>query len=1084
MFYHTMKSILLITALQFFYAYNLHAQKNDPTQYVNTFIGTTKSDVFTKWGNEGGTYPGAVAPSGLIQLSPETRVTDTKGYDYNDSSIYFFSCLQHSSGYPSGSSGSLFIMPVHDTVQNFQYDKCYRKFSHHNEHAQPGFYSVLFTDNNTFVEATSSVHAGMFRFTFPAHVVPKIFIGDAGKIIPFSKNSLHTSQHHAAINFSEDYSGIQQTNGGNIFTFSPASVPVIILVKISASSVSTESAQKNIEAEITNNDFDALKEKARQDWIKELSVVEIEDSSVKNKTIFYTALYHSLLLPYIISDVDGNYCGADKLIHHTNGKNEYGQFSPWDTFRSLHPLLCLLYPEKQADMILSVIDIFNQSGYLPTGPMTGNHIIPVIVDSYLKEIKGIDSALAYTAMKKSIMTGPFIQNDMASYNKKGYISFLYPESVTKTIEYAYDDWALSQFAKLVMHNKDDYNYLLKKSFGYRNLFNADELFLLPRNENEFKLQPGNSGYKEGDKWVYSYFVPHNQKDLINLMGGDKLFSERLDSALTNQQIIFDNEPVFHLPYLFNEANHNYLTQKWVRKIIDNRFNNSPGGLPGNDDLGSTSSWYVLSAMGIFPVCPGRPDYTIGSPIFNSLIIHLDNEKNFIIKSNSTAENIYVKSLSVNHEFYSQSWITHSLIIQGGEMVFDMSSSQSNNWPATNTNYIFSETKNEPKFQFLQYSVSKKKVEPDEMVWVYFSLKNTGATGTKQVKLFINNIEYDHKNCLVETGATIKDSISCRLYALGKSKIKIEGLNDTEVEIVQHKQPFTNEPEISNLITKSITRLGEKQQISFSLKNTGGLKKIFYLPEILNNLLITTDTITLSPGEQKNITQQIQIDKPGFQTITVDKTSQRFKVFQFNRDAAILDLSIDKNIKGDIIEDRSGFGNNAKIISTNNYTIHDDSLLLGKNCFIEIPNSKSLDFLGETITMMLWVYPTGEDFGLVDIFTKGDNHVLQVLGNKTLTFFAGGWGRGDCTVDLPATWKNHWHHIAGVCDGKNLMIYIDGNLKGTTKLETSVNLSVANKWIIGRNEEFPLQRIFNGYADKIKIFTEPLSKEDIISIMKE
>jgi putative alpha-1,2-mannosidase len=525
----SLKNIFLLIVLQFFLVWSLHAQKNDLIKYVNPFIGTANSDVITKWGNEGGTYPGAVAPAGFIQLSPETRIKGTSGYNYNDSSIYFFSCLNHSSGFPEGSSGQLFVMPVDDTLQKFQLSKYNRTFSHNNEHAQPGYYSVLFHDNNTLVEAVASVHTGIFRFAFPAHVIPKIFIGDAGEITVISKNVLHTSKHHAVINFSEAYRDIQQTDGGNIFSFSPTSEPVVVLLKISASSVSFESAQKNIDAEISDVGFEQLKEKTSQSWLKELSVVEIDDDNEKNKTIFYTALYHSLLIPWVISDVDGNYRGSDRMIHKTKGKNEYGKFSPWDTFRSLHPLLCLLYPDKQSDMALSMLDIFQQSGYLPTESMTGNHSIPIIVDSYLKGIKGIDSAIAYIAMKKSIITGPFIQQDMAIYNTQGYIPFSHPESVTRTVEYAYDDWALSQFAKLIMHNKEDYNSLSKKSYSYRNLFNADELFLLPRNENEFKLQPGNSGYKEGDKWVYSYFAPHNSKDLINLMGGNNLFSYSLSS---------------------------------------------------------------------------------------------------------------------------------------------------------------------------------------------------------------------------------------------------------------------------------------------------------------------------------------------------------------------------------------------------------------------------------------------------------------------------------------------------------------------------------------------------------------------------
>ena len=644
------------------------AQAKHSFQYVNPFIGTTKTRTLTNWGGEGGTYPGAVAPSGYIQLTPETRVSPTKGYDYSDSSIYFFSCLHHLSGFPNGSSGQLYVMPV-DARDSFQLYQYKRRFSHQQEKAEPGYYRVLFDDNHTLVEATASVHAGMFRFTFPTGVIPRIFIGEAGTITTPSKKVLQASRHHAVIHFNEDHVARQQVEGGHIFTFAASATgATLITLQLSASTVGFESAQKNINTELHETGFEQLRERTRNQWIKELSVVDISDNDINNKTIFYTALYHSLLVPWIISDIEGNYRGADGRIHTTKGKHEYGAFSPWDTFRTLHPLLCLLYPAKQTDMLLSMLDIYSQSGYLPVESMTGNHSIPIMVDSYLKGIKNnIDSSLAYTAMKKSIVTGPFIQPDMDVYHKQGYIPLVYPESVTRTVEYAYDDWALAQFAKQVMNNQVDYSLLLDRSYYYRNLFNPQELFLLPRNEAGFKLQPGTLGYKEGDAWIYSYFVPHNTKDLANLMGGDESFTKRLDEALNHNRIVFDNETVFHVPYLFNTAGHAYKTQQWVRKIMRSRFSSAPGGLPGNDDLGSLSSWYVLSALGIFPVCPGRPFYTVGSPVFSHVTIQPENGKQFIIRStNVSPENCYVQSLQINHVPYNQLAIPHSLIAAGGE----------------------------------------------------------------------------------------------------------------------------------------------------------------------------------------------------------------------------------------------------------------------------------------------------------------------------------------------------------------------------------------------------------------------------------
>ena len=1058
------------------------AQVRNPLQYVDPFIGTTKSKVLTNWGSEGGTYPGAAAPSGYIQLTPETRLMPTRGYDYSDSSIYFFSCLNHFSGFPNGSSGQLYVMPV-DAPEHFQLHQYKRRFSHQYEKAGPGYYQVLFEDNHTLAEATASIHTGMFRFTFPSGVIPHIFIEDAGTITASSKKVLHTSRHNAVIHFSEAYTRSQEVTGGSIFTFAASDAgTTVITLQLSASTVGFESAQKNIDTELHAMGFDSLRERTRKEWMKELSVVDIDDNNAKGKTVFYTALYHSLLVPWIISDVDGNYRGPDGLVHTTRGKHTYGAFSPWDTFRTLHPLLCLLYPIKQRDMVLSMLDIYQQSGYLPVESMTGNHAIPIIVDSYLKGITAnIDSSLAYAAMQKSIVTGPFIQGDMSIYQKQGYIPLTYPESVTRTVEYAYDDWALAVFAKQVMNDNDRYSQLLERSFHYRKLFNAGELLLLPRNEAGFKLHPGTFGYKEGDPWTYSYFVPHNARDLVNLMGGNASFASRLDDALHHNRIVFDNETVFHVPYLFNMAGYAYKTQQWVRKIMRSRFSPDPGGLPGNDDLGSMSSWYVLSALGIFPVCPGRPFYTVGAPIFSRVTIHPEQRKQFVIKSsNVSEENCYVQSLQVNHVPYNQLAIPHALIAGGGEMHFVMGNQPAKQWPADKDPVVFSETTTGSRINETGVAVTSKEVNPHELFQVVFTLRNHGSPGTKIVHLFVDGREYGRKHCMLATDSMLTDSIACRLYKPGKHHLRIDGGHYTTIEVVDTHVPGANQPAISDLVVKPIIRQGEKQPVTFSVQNIDGVVHAYSIPVTLNDSLIGHQSISLQPGEQKTVSTTLNVPRAGIQVVSVKGKRAIFKAYADNKASVMLDLDLRQGLHDSIVADRSGFGNNGKIITSHGRPIPapGDSILLGTDCYIEVPSSASLDIMGETITMMAWVFPMTDNMGLVDVLTKGDNHVLQLTGNKTLSFFAGGWGRGDCTVDLPTNWKNNWHHIAGVCDGKNLYVYIDGELKGSTALEQSANLSVSNKWTIGRNEEFPLQRIFNGYMDQVKVFAAPLTGEEI------
>jgi putative alpha-1,2-mannosidase len=1056
----------------------LYAQSEAPLLHVDPFIGTANSDVLTKWGSEGGTFPGAVAPFGMVQLTPETSIGNKKGYYYQDSTLYFFSCTHHRSGYPNGSAGRLRIMPVSDVAQGVP--RSGRPFSHHAEKASPGYYRVLLKDNNTLVEATATGRCGMFRFTFPEGVVPVIFMSDMGAITMRSNRVFEGRQFNALLHFSEDARSAQAVDSsGYVLSFSPAgSGTTVIHLTLSVSGVGIESAAQNIATEIGSLSFDQVHEQTRRQWHRELSVVDVDDTNAPAKTIFYTALYHSLLLPWIISDVDGRYRGRDRVIHQTTGQYEYGGFSPWDTYRTLHPLMCLLFPGRQNDMVLSMLDVFDQTGYLPVDPMTGNHAVPVIVDSYLKGIRGFDSTRAYAAMKKSIDVPPFFQHDLEAYQQEGYLPFSYAESVTRTVEYAYDDWALARFSGPVMHRYDDYDRLIKRGYSYRRLFNPQELLLLPRKGNKFNLQPGTFGYKEGDPWAYTYAVPHQVTDLINLMGGNDTFTTRLDSALTHGKIIFDNETVFHIPYLFNYAGHPEKTQQWVREIMSRRYKNTPGGIPGNDDLGSMSSWYVLSAMGIFPVSPGNPVYDISSPVFKSLTLHLANGKDFMIKNkNSSAQNIYIRSLRVNKKKHRQRQIAHARILEGGEMVFE-TDRKPGDW-------FSAEATGAPVFTIHDPSVSTRKVKPNEIFWIRFSVSNKGSLGTETVRLWVNGKLYGQRNCLVDSNSTVTDSISCRLYALGKMQLRIDMLKDLEVEVINPGLPIAEQVSVESVSLKPVLKPGDVLHVAYSAQNTGWIAHTFQVPVFLDDAPLQVESIHLNPGQQKAMVMELKVPAKGFHTIRVKDKTERIKVCDQNTEALIADISL-RNMGGSNVTDSSGFHNHGKINETET-SLNDrkgDYIRFGKDRFVELAGSTSLHVMGETITMMAWVYDAGTGREQADLLTKGDHHVLQTYGKYRVNFFAGGWGRGECSAALPEDWLNHWHHIAGVCDGTTLRLYIDGILKGTTDLEAPVNLSVPSNWNIGRNEEFPSERIFTGYMDKIKIMAAPLSAAEIESIVKK
>lgn len=1122
---------------------------HDVLSYADPFIGTSKSDVRTIWGNEGGTYPGAVAPWGYIQLTPETM--SAGGYDYADSSIHCFSCVHHKSGYPLGSAGEIKIMPVGPGGVRYP-----RTFRHGDEKAGPGYYRVMFRDDNTQVEVTVSERAGIFRFSFPAGVVPKIFVAGPGKTgspgagfrmdepgcrMEETLFRLEDTGVSAVFRLSEKPVAREVRAGGVVFHFDSSSTGSrVILLKMGVSVVSSEGAGKNMDVELGKKGFDQLRAETEDKWRKGLSVIGIDDDLgneeseneesgndarrngvreevdlEKKKTIFYTALYHAMLLPWIISDADGNYRGRDGQIHRTSGENEYGEFSPWDTYRTLHPLLCLLFPKRQHDMILSMLDVYKQTGHLPTDPMTGNHAIPVIVDSWLKGIRGIDSSLAFAAMRKDLMEAPFEQADREIYRKLGYIPSAFPESVTRTVEYAYDDWAFSQFTRFAFRhkgNKEMDNELGQGSYSYRRLFDPVSLFLLPRNGDQFNRKAGNSGYKEGDKWVYSYAVPQHLQDLINLMGGAEAFSGRLDSAFRVSRVVFDNETVFHMPYLFNYSGSPDKTQQWVKAVRDGRFAATPGGLPGNDDLGSMSSWYVFSAMGIYPVCPGRPVYDIGTPLFRCVTLNLANGKRWVIKTRyegRRSQAQYVHSLRINNQVYGQLTIPHAWIEKGGVMEFVMGDKAGVGMREKRKNgRKEGAMSNEPHFVYTRYYPAKSKVAPDELSWVHFTIENKGAMGVKIVKLLVDGREYGSKNCLVPAGSAIDDSIPFRLYAFGISGLRLEEM--PALKMIVAGDDDGGEAVITDLVIRPMIPAGEPQSISFDAQNIGGSLRVFPLALHRNDSPVWEGNLTLQPGEKRMVALTLPAGDTGLQKVQIKDKTAAFKVYNNRLGSLVLGLYMDKVYGDTLVEDVSGLGNMGKIIGTagknigraagiagategsdvkgsagglqRTYLFDKDHYLFDKNHYLEVENAPSLDNMGETITMMTWVCQTEPGGGLVDLFTKGDNHVLQIIDNKKLGFFAGGWGRGDCGVDLPDNWLGHWHHIAGVCEGSRLRIYIDGELKGEAAVQGRVNLSVSNKWTFGRNEEFPGQRIFTGYLDKMRVYMEPLTETEIKSIM--
>jgi hypothetical protein len=632
----------------------------------------------------------------------------------------------------------------------------------------------------------------------------------------------------------------------------------------------------------------------------------------------------------------------------------------------------------------------------------------------------------------------------------------------------------------VIKDEAEYKRLISRSLNYRNLIDPSILFLVPRMQEKFFSESAGFGYKEGDKWSYSLFVPHNPIDLVNFSGGGEEFSERLAFAMDNRKIPFDNEPVLHVPYLFNYSGASVETQKRVRELMNSHYTDLPSGIPGNDDLGSMSSWFVFSALGFYPLCPGNPYYDFGSPLFKKVAINFTDGKKLIIKTeNNSSENVYVRSLNVNGSEYFKTRISHSAILRGGEIVFSMSDKPVSVLAVRPDDNFPLLTNNPAIFRVTDFSCNKKSGEPGEKCFVRFSLVNTGSFGAKVIRLFIDGKEYASKTVVSDSGIVILDSIECRFFKYGERRYTIEDLVEKTIEIRKREGMKEGSSEITNLSIRPIFKSGEYEELSWSVRNTGGfrdtLRNIFFA----GDSAFCSDLIVLEPGELIKKAIKIKLNRPGIHTIGTGGESIPVKTYLKNRDSKFIDVRFPGNIAGHKVTDRSGLNNDAFIITGGRVETHvDGGLKTGSVCFARFENTISSGITGSRLTVMAWIYPEGRSSAISDIITQGDYNVFQVTGGRSISFFAGGWGRGKCSVKLPEDWFNRWHHIAGVCDGSILRIYIDGKESGMVDTHEEADLFTTAKWNLGRNEEFPDSRFFNGYIDNFKLFSEPLSSTEI------
>ncbi|KAB4427228.1 glycoside hydrolase family 92 protein, partial [Bacteroides thetaiotaomicron] len=688
-------------------------------------------------GLSGNNYPGATSPFGMIQLSPDTSEApnwgDASGYDYNRNTIFGFSHTRLSG---TGASDLIDI-----TLMPTSSGRTSSAFTHDEEKARPGYYQVMLKDENINAELTTTQRNGIHRYQYPAGKDAEIILdmdhsadkGSWGRRIINSQIRIlndHAVEGYRIITgwaklrkiyfymeFSspiltstlrdggrvhENTAVINGTNLHGCFRFGQLNGKPLTC-KVALSSVSMENARQNMEQEAPHWDFDRYVAAADADWEKQLGKIEVKGTEVQ-KEIFYTALYHTMIQPNTMSDVNGEYMAADYTTRKVaNNETHYTTFSLWDTFRASHPLYTLLEPERVTDFVKSMIRQYEYYGYLPIWQlwgqdnycMIGNHSIPVITDAILKGIPGIDMEKAYEAVYNSSVTS-HPNSPFEVWEKYGFMpENIQTQSVSITLEQAFDDWCVAQLAAKL--NKDtDYQRFHKRSEYYRNLFHPKTKFFQSKNDKGEWIEPfdpyqygGNGGhpFTEGNAWQYFWYVPHNIQALMELTGGTKAFEQKLDTFFTSTykseqmnhnasgfvgQYAHGNEPSHHVAYLYNFAGQPWKTQKYVSHILNTLYNNTSSGYAGNDDCGQMSAWYVFSAMGFYPVNPADGRYIIGSPLLDECTLKLAGNKEFRIRTiRKSPEDIYIQSVTLNGKKHKDFFITHQDIMNGGTMVFKM-----------------------------------------------------------------------------------------------------------------------------------------------------------------------------------------------------------------------------------------------------------------------------------------------------------------------------------------------------------------------------------------------------------------------------
>lgn len=708
------------------------ADRDDLSTFVDPMIGTD----FT-----GNTYPGAQAPFGMVQLSPDNGLPGwdrISGYFYPDSTIAGFSHT-HLSGTGAGDLYDISFMPVTLPMKEAPAPLgIHSRFSHDREEASAGYYKVHLDDYDIDVELTATPRAGIQRYTFPEAnsgiilnldkamnwdrtLDSRVEVIDSVTIAGyrFSDGWARNQKVYFATRFSRPVDALsferrtitekEDSVGQGVIAslYFPTKKGDQVTVTTALSPTSVEDALANLRAETPEDDFDLYREQTRRDWNDRLGKIRVETTDSVQKKIFYTALYHSMLAPTLYNNADGSYLGPDGQVHKADGWTNYSTFSLWDTYRASHPLFTIIAPEAAGDMARSLVEFAAQNGQLPvwtmwaseTDMMIGYHSAPVIVDAILKNLGGIDARKALDLMVQTARKGNYRQLD--DYMKLGYVPVREGDnwSMSKTMEYAFDDWCIALLAEK-LGDKEIQQEFAARALNYANTFNPATGFFQPRKADgsfvtPFVPEEYTEDICESNAWQYLFSVQHDIPGMTKLFGGKERLEQKLDSMFTyvNPDIelpIFStgmigqyaqgNEPGHHVPYLYNLTASPWKGADYLRKIMGDLYTASPDGICGNDDTGQMSAWYVFSALGFYPVNPVDGLYAIGAPAFPRAEIALPGGKTLTVTAeNLSAENRYVESVTLNGRQLTTPWLSHKDLMEGGSLSFTMTSAKSNPW---------------------------------------------------------------------------------------------------------------------------------------------------------------------------------------------------------------------------------------------------------------------------------------------------------------------------------------------------------------------------------------------------------------------